>query len=72
MANFENFIVLRSRLVLVLLIYRRLESGSGATLAQLLFRFSYANYFTCRAELKVTLKNSYLSQLSTSLPRRRF
>ena len=44
-----NFIALRSRLVLVLLIYRRLESGSGATLAQLLFSSGYANYFSCRA-----------------------
>ena len=38
-----NFTALRSRLVLELLIYRRLESGSGATLAQLLFSSSYAN-----------------------------
>ena len=29
-----NFIALRSRLVLVLLIYHRLESGSGATFAK--------------------------------------
>ena len=30
-----NFILLRSRLVFVPLIYHRLESGSGATFAQL-------------------------------------
>ena len=42
-----NFIALRSRLVLVLLIYHRLESGSGATFAKLPFSSSYANYFSC-------------------------
>ena len=44
-----NFIALRSRLVLVLLIYCRPESGSDATFAQLLFSTSYANYFSCQA-----------------------
>ena len=38
-----NFIALRSRLVLVLLFYHRLESGSGATFAKLPFSSSYAN-----------------------------
>ena len=42
-----NFIALRSRLILVLLIYHRLESGSGATFAKLPFSSSYANYFSC-------------------------
>ena len=42
-----NFIASRSRLVLVLLIYHRLESGSGATFAKLPFSSSYANYFSC-------------------------
>ena len=42
-----NFIALRSRLVLVLLFYHRLESGSGATFAKLPFSSSYANYFSC-------------------------
>ena len=42
-----NFIALRSRLVLVLLIYHRLESGSGATFAKLPFSSSYVNYSTC-------------------------
>ena len=40
-----NFIALRSRLVLVLLIYHRFESGSGATFAKLPFSSSCANYF---------------------------
>ena len=39
----QNFIALRSRLVLVLLFYHRLESGSGATFAKLPFSSSYAN-----------------------------
>ena len=38
-----NFIALRSRVVLVLLLYHRLESGSGATFANLPFSSSYAN-----------------------------
>ena len=41
-----NFIALRSRLVLVLLFYHRLESESGATFAKLPFSSSYANYFS--------------------------
>ena len=51
-----NFIALRSRLVLVLLFYHRLESGSGATFAKLPFSSSYANYFSDR-QIKGHFKN---------------
>ena len=55
-----NFIVLRSRLVLELLIYHWLESGSGATFAQLLFNSSYANYLS-RLAIKGHLKKIHIS-----------
>ena len=52
-----NFIALRSRLVLVILIYHRLESGSGATFAKLPSNSSYAIAFLAK-QIKGHLKKN--------------
>ena len=60
-----NFTALRSRLVLELLIYRRLESGSGATLAQLLFSYSYADEITVSIPVRAEDSNIAESEVNS-------